>query len=98
MLEIKLNQSGIILALPAIDGNEQAMLTIGDGSQSDKELEIRNRLIGSTGAFGHTINPERVTPLDLHAALVSLGYSFQVLQGAEMVAEYDPKIPEGAVT
>lgn len=63
------------------------------------------------GAFGHSIG-DSTSPIDLDAAIKKgpsavwmgkmakflLGYRFQLLEGAELVKSYDPKIPLDTLT
>ena len=67
----------------------------------DKEItELKRELSRQSGAFGHAIILDSVTPIDLDAALRKIGlYGIEIIEGQELLADgYDPKIPEGAIT
>ena len=100
MLELAINRnSQSIRAWVAVDnGNQAAALILEDRHAEELAQIIRRDLDGTTGAFGHLIDLQSVTPIDLHCVLSRLGYQFEVVRGSEMVEEYDPEIPEGAMT
>lgn len=56
-----------------------------------------NWLSERRGAFGHSIE-DATTPIDLHYAIATSGFPFEVLEGEKLVEKYDPDIPEGAMT
>lgn len=50
------------------------------------------------GAFGHLIQGA-ASPIDLHAAILSIpNVSFEILEGAELIENWNPQIPAGAQT
>lgn len=62
--------------------------------------EIQEWLTYEYGAFGHSIG-NNTTPIDLDAAMHSKEakqFKPKIVVGAELVKNYDPGIPEGAVT
>lgn len=81
------------------DANEPARPIFNDGN-TDTRLEryIERSLESASGAFGHTIDPKNITPIDLHYAIGRMGLVREIVEGAEMVEEYNPAIPEGALT
>jgi hypothetical protein len=99
MLEIKIRSSGLTLTLDlnSSNGNEQGSLVITPSDLLETE-ELRAKLNQSKGAFGHSLDTQALTPIDLVYALGMLGYAFDVTIGSEMVESYDPGIPEDAVT
>jgi len=101
MLELNVSDGleTVQIRLPVTDANEPAHPMYNDGD-TDTRLEryIQRSLETSSGAFGHTIDPKSITPIDLHYALGQMGLVIEIVEGAEMVEEYNPAIPEGALT
>jgi len=84
------------LSLFVDEPNESGALSI-EGDES-LVLKLRQHLSGTYGAFGHLFDIGNTTAIDLHAALAQSPFTSEILEGAEMIAEYDPQIPEDAVT
>ncbi|MBD2025236.1 hypothetical protein [Leptolyngbya sp. FACHB-711] len=97
MLKFRLKY-GAEVWVNSIDPNESAMIEFS-GNQDWVEI-IRDQLKRQYGAFGHLIGTS-TTPIDLAAALRSPGmarFQPELIEGAELVERYDPKIPKDAVT
>ncbi len=101
MLELNVSDGSetVQLRLFVSDPNEPARPIFNDGN-TDTRLEryIERSLETASGAFGHTIDPKSITPIDLHYAIGRMGLAIEIIEGAEMIEEYDPDIPEGAIT
>jgi hypothetical protein len=88
----------VTISLNSNDPNKSANIQI-EGDEKVVAL-VRDRLLRSYGAFGHMIR-ETTTPIDLNAALKSDDFKEfrpQIVEGAELVGVYDPRIPPGAIT
>jgi len=97
MIKYKL-RGDITVSLNSNDPNKSAKIQI----EGDEEVVamVRDRLLSSYGAFGHLIR-ETTTPIDLNAALKSGNFRLfqpQIIEGAELVKVYDPKVPPDALT
>jgi hypothetical protein len=57
-----------IATLDTDDPNEVVPLTL----EGEADIDLRYALDGSYGAFGHTLNVDETTAIDLHAALTAL--------------------------
>jgi hypothetical protein len=99
MFQIEIKSRGEVteLFLNSSNGNEQSVLAIEPTSGFLSEL-IQQQLSNASGAFGHGLTIQSITPIDLHYALVELGYEFNILEGMKLVESYNPEIPDGAVT
>jgi hypothetical protein len=88
----------IELQLRVENGNDFAIPEYLGGNSL--EYAVRNYLASAYGAFGHAIDPDSLTAIDLHAALASprSPFTFEVLEGMEFVETYDPQIPADAIT
>jgi hypothetical protein len=88
----------IELQLRVESANESAVPEFLGGNSL--EYVVRDYLASAYGAFGHTIDPNSLTAIDLHAALASprSPFTFEVLEGAVFVETYDPQIPANAIT
>ena len=45
---------------------------------------IKNRIIGATGMYGHSIGLS-TTPLDLNAAIVKSEFNYRIVEGAQIL-------------
>lgn len=51
------------------------------------------------GAFGHRFNRDHACPVDLHSWLVSNPqFKFEILEGEDLVSDYNVDIPVNAIT
>ena len=89
---------GAAVTLNSADGNEPAPIVWSGGQAYIRHF--KTRLDGAYGAFGHFLDLNVTTPIDLHYAVFTKLADFKprVTAGAEMVKVYDPGIPAGAVT
>jgi hypothetical protein len=61
---------------------------------------IRSILRNQTGAFGHLIS-NATNPIDLYAAMMSADmqrFNPELVEGSELVENYDSQIPDGAMS
>lgn len=99
MIRYKLgnDDSEVEVSISVDDGNKFGAVKFS-GNADLVEL-VRSLLSNAYGAFGHGINLESCSPIDLAAALTSLGrFKPELLEGADLVATWNPGIPDGAVT
>jgi hypothetical protein len=86
--------------LDVSDGNDFAET---QWSGPDHRIEsVKRYLNNAHGAFGHLIDADCTSPIDLDCAIAKIpqlqDVHPQLIEGAELVASYDPDLPEGAVT
>lgn len=101
MLKYKILSNDIIISVNSTDSNESGRV-VYEGDESAVQI-LRHYLGLSYGAFGHTLNPELTTPIDMDAALKSPEISeifgtAEIIEGGDLVKTYDPGIPDGSVT
>ena len=86
------------IALDVSDGNQYASTEI-DG-EKDLIEDLKSYFARSTGAFGHLIDLESASAIDLDYALQSdvCPFDVEITEGEEIVEIYDSGIPEGALT
>lgn len=89
------------LELPSDNPNRLAAL---EYKGSDRFVEALQGLINASyGAFGHLMSASGTTPIDLDCVLCKLRQQgkvaeFELLEGRELVKNYDPGIPRDAVS
>jgi hypothetical protein len=103
--KITANNAEVIITLNAEDPNDYEEVQY-EGDPVLLEI-VQMWLPSAFGAFGHLIG-KKTTPIDLDAALkkgprrhllrLMPDYKWELLVGADLVKNYDPCIPEGAVT
>jgi hypothetical protein len=99
-LNTLLDESPITISLPVTDGDSVAALLF-EGSTPERIEMLKASLNRQYGAFGHGFNVNSTTAYDLDIALKSPDLSplqAKIVEGWAIVEEYDPEIPEGAVT
>lgn len=93
---IDVNGSQVMVFLDTDNPNETVDLEFS--GQEDKVTLIKNWLSNQYGAFGHLID-DTTNPIDLDAALIGQSeYKAEMLEGENVIAEYNPRIPESANT
>lgn len=95
---LQIGESAIEVLIAVEDGNATGeLLYEGD---AERVASFRSLLAYQYGAFGHLIG-SATTPIDLDAAMRSPAmaqWQPELIEGAALVASYDPAIPEDAVT
>lgn len=95
---LQIGEASVEVSIAVDDGNKTGIIEY-EGDADIVEL-LRDLLAFEYGAFGHLIG-SATTPIDLDAAMKSPAlaqWQPELIEGAELVASYDPGIPEGAVT
>jgi len=88
----KINRYNVTVTMTAANGNDSQPIAYA-GDNADR---VKSALGGATGAFGHGFNIDSDTPTDLDAALHKTFPGLIERTGAK--PNYDPGIPEGALT
>ncbi len=97
-LTLGYSETSIFISLPVTDGNSSALMEFEGGDMAVAKAKFE--LLNQYGAFGHKMG-KVTTGYDLDAALNSPGmarFSARILEGEEIVRNYDPGIPDGAMT
>ena len=84
------------ISLDVEDGNQYSKAEM-DGDKSLLNV-IEGFMLTASGAFGHRIDLENVSAIDLDYALRLSWLDVEITEGEEIVADYDPGVPEGALT
>jgi len=102
MIKYQLNHgydpTPIFISLPVTNGNTSALMEF-EGDATTVAI-AKFELLQQYGAFGHEMT-EVTTGFDLSAALNSPGmvrFNAKIVEGADIVRNYDPGIPDGSVT
>jgi hypothetical protein len=91
-----IDDESAVISLDVEDGNQYGKAEM----EGDKPLinVIEGYMLTASGAFGHRINLDSVSAIDLDYALRSSYLAVEITEGKEIVESYDPGIPEGALT
>lgn len=98
MIRYELRAVDVIVSVNSSNPNTSAAIAFQGAPE--KVERVRSRLSLCSGAFGHLIG-ESTTPIDLHAAMNQpemQQYLPVLVQGTELVQNYDPDIPGDSVT
>ena len=109
MVNVKYFGGSVIKYKVGVDDNEVEVSIDVDGGNkfgavnftgnADSVALVRSLLSSAYGAFGHGINLESCSPIDLAAALGSMAtFKPEILEGEDLVKDWNPGIPDGAVT
>lgn len=98
MLKIDIKKAAASISVDSSNPFEPSAVLI-DGSAEARRI-LEHRLGFAFGAFGHSFNVDSASPVDTHHAVFTSLADFDpvVVEGADLVEDYDPGIPEGAVT
>ena len=101
MLKYKILSIEITVSVDSADPNKSGKVAY-EGDESAVKL-LKHYLGLCYGAFGHVLNPEMTTPIDMDAALKSREISeifgaAEIVEGGDLVKTYDPGIPDKCVT
>lgn len=101
MIQYKLTVFTVLPILISVDSdNPNKSAEIQYQGNQDGIDEIKPILESSYGAFGHLIGTV-TTPIDLSAAMNSpeiQQFKPELIEGDDLVKDYDPQIPEGSLT
>lgn len=99
MFKINLAFDDVVLSLESATKNQPAPLKIEGNPQN--VARVRELLDGAYGAYGHIFDIEMTAPLDLYFAAknyLDTEFTPLIVEGAELVSDYNPGIPEGDIT
>jgi hypothetical protein len=91
----KIEPYGVIVTLEAEDSNDPQSIRY-EGNPLSVDM-VKHQLSRAYGAFGHSFCPDGDTPTDLDAALFSV-FGPDRVERLGATPDYDPGIPDGAVT
>ena len=95
MFKVYISSLSVSIALESNSGDERSSLLFA-GNKSGQDI-VKTYLSMATGAFGHLFSMESTTPIALHSALISSmpNTKIKIIEGAEMVRNYNQGLPKG---
>lgn len=101
MISYKLTVGKETVEVSLDSGDQNLSAPIELKGKEEAVAPVREYLANTLGAYGHILNPESATPADLSVAMARiqvLPWKPQLVEGADLVEQIDPKIPEGSVS